>query len=269
MRPLTESLQTFGADGLQRLAAANGAWVTIDEIGYLEQDCPSYLRELVSLFQKKRVAACIRKEELPGLTALLTNSFLVDLDDPFDATGCVIMASGLGQRFGGNKLMEDFHGLPLIARCLAATQDLSHRVVVTRSPETAAYCQKQQVPVLLHCQPLRSDAIRLGLLALGDVERCMFCPADQPLLRRDTVNTLALCGKNSPTLWRPEYQGRVGAPILFPKRHFPALLNLPAGKGGSFLAEKYPEQIQTVPVRDAFELMDADTRDAFRILLEQ
>ena len=28
--------------------------------------------------------------------------------------GCVIMASGLGTRFGGNKLMADFDGQPLI-----------------------------------------------------------------------------------------------------------------------------------------------------------
>ena len=27
----------------------------------------------------------------------------------FPRTGCVIMASGLGKRFGGNKLMADFH----------------------------------------------------------------------------------------------------------------------------------------------------------------
>ena len=34
----------------------------------------------------------------------------------FPKLGCVIMASGLGKRFGGNKLMEDFHGKPMIQR---------------------------------------------------------------------------------------------------------------------------------------------------------
>ena len=35
--------------------------------------------------------------------------------------GCVIMASGLGKRFGGNKLMADFDGQPLICRALTVT----------------------------------------------------------------------------------------------------------------------------------------------------
>ena len=34
--------------------------------------------------------------------------------------GCVIMASGTGQRFGGNKLLADFGGRPLIS-CILKT----------------------------------------------------------------------------------------------------------------------------------------------------
>ena len=40
--------------------------------------------------------------------------------------GCVIMASGLGKRFGGNKLMADFDGQPLICRALTVTDGLFH-----------------------------------------------------------------------------------------------------------------------------------------------
>ena len=38
--------------------------------------------------------------------------------------GCVIMASGLGKRFGGNKLMADFHGEPMVCRILDATEGI-------------------------------------------------------------------------------------------------------------------------------------------------
>ena len=55
--------------------------------------------------------------------------------------GCVIMASGMGTRFGGNKLMADFGGAPMIARILQATDGLfARRVVVTRHADVAAFC---------------------------------------------------------------------------------------------------------------------------------
>ena len=189
----------------------------------------------------------------------------------FPATGCVIMASGLGKRFGGNKLMADFHGQPMIARILAATQGLfTQRVVVTRNAETAGFCQAQGVPVVLHDQPGRNDTVRLGLEAVGPVEGCLFCPGDQPLLRRETVAALVQAWRGEPdAIWRPEAEGRPGAPILFPKWAFPGLLALPEGKGGGFLVKKYPERVRTLPVRDKYELMVADTPADLQLLAEQ
>ena len=69
----------------------------------------------------------------------------------FPQIGCVIMASGLGKRFGGNKLMADFHGKPMIQRALDATDGLfARRVVVTRHEQVAALCRAQHVDVVLH-----------------------------------------------------------------------------------------------------------------------
>ena len=53
---------------------------------------------------------------------------------PFDSLGCVIMASGLGRRFGGNKLLAELGGKPLLQWVLDATQGMfgCRRVVVTR-----------------------------------------------------------------------------------------------------------------------------------------
>ena len=46
--------------------------------------------------------------------------------------GCVVMASGMGRRFGGNKLTADFLGGPMIQRVLAATEGMfRRRIVVT------------------------------------------------------------------------------------------------------------------------------------------
>ena len=123
---------------------------------------------------------------------------------PREGAGCVIMASGLGRRFGGNKLLADFGGEPLICRAFRATEGIFDcRVVVTRHPEVEKLCRERGIAVVLHDLPLRSDTVRLGLQAVGAVEGCLFCPGDQPLLRRETVAALVEGGLRNPgTIWR-------------------------------------------------------------------
>ena len=186
----------------------------------------------------------------------------------FQKTGCVIMASGLGKRFGGNKLMADFHGMPLIQRALDATEGLfTHRVVVTRHESVAELCREMNVEVVLHDLPHRSDTVRLGLEALGDIDCCMFLPGDQPLLRRETVALLLENRKAYPnSILRLAYEDTEGSPVLFPSWAFPELRSLPEGKGGGFVIKNHPHDILRVFTANPFELADADTPEALELL---
>ena len=190
---------------------------------------------------------------------------------PGKTVGCVIMASGLGKRFGGNKLMADFGGQPMIARILAATEGIfDRRVVVTRHEDVTLLCRKQGIEVVLHDLPNRNDTVRLGLEAVGDVDGCLFCPGDQPLLRKETVAALVSDWKKEPDfICRAVFENQPGAPILFPKWVFSELLTLPEGKGGGILTQKYPERVRLHPVRDRYELIDVDTRENLMKLSEQ
>ena len=186
----------------------------------------------------------------------------------FPKLGCVIMASGLGKRFGGNKLMADFLGEPMIQRALDATEGLfSRRVVVTRHESVANLCRAQNVDVILHALPHRNDTVRLGLEALGDLDCCMFLPGDQPLLRRETVAMLLENWKDNPnTIVRPVFEDNEGSPVLFPAWAFPELKNLPEGKGGGVVMKAHPHDIYRVSVADPFELADVDTPETLELL---
>lgn len=186
----------------------------------------------------------------------------------FPQTGCVIMASGVSKRFGSNKLMADFHGTPLIQRALEATEGLfTRRVVVTRHECIAALCREQNIDVVLHDLPHRSDTVRLGLEALGDLDCCMFLPGDQPLLRRETVAMLLENWKDHPdSIIRPVYEDTEGSPVLFPAWTFPELMNLPEGKGGGVVMKKYPHALCRVSISNPFELADADTPETLEQL---
>ena len=200
--------------------------------------------------------------------------------------GCVIMASGLSQRFGSNKLLAPFCGEPMLCRAFSATDTpkLSARIVVTRSDEVAQLCRSRNVPVLLHDLPGRNDTVRLGLSALleqvPELFGCMFLPGDQPLLCRETVEAIAgISGRNHGArlerqketereIFRLGFRVRndpsplTGSPVLFEKGLFQELLTLPQDMGGSVLLRKYPAHVHTVYIADRNELADADTPEA-------
>ncbi len=184
--------------------------------------------------------------------------------------GCVIMASGLGKRFGGNKLMADFDGKPMITYILDAVDGLCSKcVVVTRHKDVAQLAKERNIDVVFHDLPYRSDTVRLGVEALGDMDGYMFCPGDQPLLKRETIKALFGCasGQNN-EIWRTRCGDVTGTPVIFPNWCKEELQNLPEGKGGSFILEKYPENVMTMEVDDPHELMDADTPETMEILLK-
>lgn len=267
---LRDGFATLGVSAIRRCMVSDSPWITIDEVGYLEAQSEPYHDALRQLLEKKQVAAVVRKQDLPFLTELCNreDAFVIDLDDPFGNIGCVIMASGLGKRFGGNKLMADFHGKPMILRALQATEAFkAHRVVVTRHEDVAQLCQRLGVDVILHDLPHRSDTVRLGLSFLANVDACLFLPGDQPLLRRETVEEMARqWDEDRKTIVRPCHNGIPGSPVLFPKWAFPELLNLPEGNGGGWVIKQHPESVVTFSVEDPYQLMDADTPETLEQL---
>lgn len=264
MQPQPPGFQSVGCPALKTAPQLSGGWFYIDEIGYLDGSCPEYCREILAYMERGSLLAALRSQDLPFLNQLRTRDdvYLVDLDASLPQMGCVIMASGLSSRFGGNKLMAQFRGSPMLSHVLDASDGLfARRVVVTRNLEVAQFCRSRGVETVFHHLPHRSDTVRLGLEALEtDVCGCMFCPGDQPLIQRDTLITMLLCaGRDSDMIWQPAFGENPGTPVLFPKWAFDQLKTLPEGKGGRILCKKYPERVRLVPVRDPYELYDADT----------
>ena len=105
--------------------------------------------------------------------------------------GCIVMASGVGARFGGNKLMAELCDAPLVGHVVRATDDLfSRRVVVTRHADVAALCETLGVQVILHDEPCRNDTVRLGMEAMYGCDTVTFVQGDQPLIRPASIVAL-------------------------------------------------------------------------------
>lgn len=179
------------------------------------------------------------------------------------------MASGMGRRFGSNKLMADLNGMPMIEYILSATDALfGRRVVVTRHGEIAAYCRSRRIEVVLHDLPYRSDTVRLGVECMdAGIRGCMFCPSDQPLLKRESLCRLcAAFGEDADGIFQLCWAQEVGTPVLFPRSCFADLACLPEGKGGNVLLKRQPERVRHVSAQDPWEMRDVDTPNDLEVL---
>lgn len=105
--------------------------------------------------------------------------------------GCIVMASGVGARFGGNKLMAELCDVSLVGHVVRATDGLfSRRVVVTRHADVASLCETLGAQVILHDEPCRNDTVRLGMEAMDGCDTVTFVQGDQPLIRPASIVAL-------------------------------------------------------------------------------
>lgn len=200
---------------------------------------------------------------------------------------CIIMASGMGRRFGGNKLLADFRGTPMFRRIFAATEDLPgvRRLLVTRHPEIAEAGRAEGLESLLHGLPDRNQAIRLALETAFPAPGCasadpvpaeispeqsasspegpagyLFCPADQPLLSRESLLRLLTVFRSAPDrICRLSGSSGPGSPVIFPAALRDELLRLPEKTGGKAVIQAHPGLVTLVPALRDEELKDVDT----------
>lgn len=185
--------------------------------------------------------------------------------------GIVIMASGLGKRFGGNKLLADFLGKPVITRILDLLPQNLSAVVVTRHEEVAELCRERNIPVLLHDLPGKDDTIRLGTAYLTahfpDLDGIVYTVGDQPGLKSETLFALLASFEAAPNqIHRLCYGKKPGNPVIFPKTFFPALCALPKETGGSVLIRSHPDMVRFTEVNSPWELQDVDTPEVLKHL---
>lgn len=226
---------------------------------------------------------------------------LIDIDNTFSSISCIIMASGMSKRFGTNKLLASFNNNTLFENAINISHFVSFgkTLAVTRHDELVQICEREHIHCIKHNMPYRNDMVRLGVSRiLKETNRhkscctqgILFLPSDQPLITKTSLQLLCLlfiyynssyfaCNStdkssnannnyfnnnninNNNKICRLAFNENAGAPVIFPECYYNELLTLPQGKGGGFIAKKYPAQVVLVPAQDEYELYDIDTPD--------
>ena len=199
-------------------------------------------------------------------------------------TGIILMAAGRSERFGRNKLLEEFAGKPLVCHAMHLMRALSeapHKLaegpcaaaephVVTCCREVEDLARSLHLPCTVYEGGEQSDTIRIGLSLPEAVswDGCMFLPGDQPFLQAESVSKLLLAFAENPyEVHRLAYGTRIGSPVLFPAAFFSELRKLKGDTGGSSLIRRQNIPVILCQAGSEKELLDADTAEEFELLL--
>lgn len=193
-----------------------------------------------------------------------------------EKSGCIIMASGMGTRFGSNKLIAELGGRPVVTHVMDTAIEASGHTgdelaVLTRWDEVAGLAAEKGITCIRHSYTEKSDVIKLGITHAESEgwSSCMFMLGDQPLLTPGSVQRLhdvyAEFGANG-KVFRLGADGQPGSPVIFSRCHYDKLKTLTGEQGGMSLFG--PCDTVIVPPGAAYEMLDIDTREALEHVRE-
>jgi 4-nitrophenyl phosphatase len=189
----------------------------------------------------------------------------------------IILAAGAGSRFGEPKQLLDWEGQPLIAHAadtawMAGLQPVIV-VVGARADDVALAVASRPIQLVRNYrwQEGLSSSLYTGIAALpAETDAALIMSIDQPLITpRLLQQIMARWHESGQEIVVPQTaEGQPSNPVLFSSRYFSELAGLQGDVGGRVLLERYAERIAYLPIDNPYTLMDIDTPEAYRRLLD-
>ena len=178
--------------------------------------------------------------------------------------GAVLLASGAGRRFGGNKLLAEVEGAPLYLRALdtLAAARLDRRAVCAVRPEILAAGAARGFLPLANPDAAEgiSASVRLGAAAMAGMDGVLFAVCDQPFLTTESINRLIESfEESSGRICALSWRGERGNPVVFPADLLGELAALTGDAGGGAVLRRHRSRLRLVEALSPRELLDVDT----------
>ena len=174
-------------------------------------------------------------------------------DSPRSRTAGLILAAGLGTRFGGRKLLTRIDGQPMLQHVLdlAADVELVRVVVVlgTDADELRSACRWRDEWLVFNREPELglSTSVRLGLAAVSasHADRVVVLLGDQPFLSPEQLNViLAVPGQ----IVVPRFNDEPGNPVVLDRSVWPLASKLDGDRGFSQIFSAFPNLVTYIDV---------------------
>lgn len=190
--------------------------------------------------------------------------------------GIVLLAAGVGKRFGGNKLTAQVRGKPMYLWAMENIEEMKTDlpiVVVTGTPEIVSAAEAKGMIAIFNGQPELgiSLSIRLGIEAVIQEDRkvdgILFMVCDQPWLEKTTL--VRLMSEFDGGILALSFGERRGNPVIFSREYLKELSELSGDIGGRQVMARHRENVRFLEVNDERELQDIDKREQMEVIERQ
>ena len=190
--------------------------------------------------------------------------------------GIVLLAAGVGKRFGGNKLTAQVRGKPMYLWAMENIEEMKTElpiVVVTGTPEIVSAAEAKGMIAIFNGQPELgiSLSIRLGIEAVIQEDRkvdgILFMVCDQPWLEKTTL--VRLMSEFDGGILALSFGERRGNPVIFSRDYLKELSELSGDIGGRQVMARHRENVRFLEVNDERELQDIDKREQMEVIERQ
>ena len=189
----------------------------------------------------------------------------------------IVLAGGKSSRMGSNKMMADFHGVPMVTATIRNTlqSSVDGTIVVSghQHDKVEAEAAKLGAASVFNRDFSEglSTSLTCGLRAAiaQHADAVVICLADMPLVEPKLIDRLiaAYNPVEHRTIAVPTYLGKFGNPVLWGSEHFEKLLSLTGDRGARALIDELKSEAVEIDAGNDHVLRDADTPEGLRELV--
>jgi molybdenum cofactor cytidylyltransferase len=165
----------------------------------------------------------------------------------------VVLAAGFGRRFGGDKMLAEIDGVPMIRVVASAYAELCGQVTVVVSTDERLGRALEGVSADIVVNRQAEEGIASSIRAAVEHGRAhpalMIALGDEPRVDRVlVVKVMQLWHGTRAPIVVPRYNGEPGHPVLFDEAVYGDLLSLTGDRGAKGLIERFGERVLPVDV---------------------
>lgn len=188
-------------------------------------------------------------------------------------TGAIIVAAGMSSRMGEFKPMLELGGSTVIKQVIhtlkQAGADPIVVIVGNHAQELSAHLAEEKVTCLNNKNYDSNemlDSIKIGMHYLvGKCDAVLFTPADIPLFKTETVESLM---KSGAEIAKPVCDGIGGHPLYMKTSLIPSMLTYNGSEGLKGALAPHWDKMIRIQVSDEGILYDADTPEDYQKILD-